>query len=90
MVLPCSEDYDVRLKLGAIYKSEAILCEALDRGTVLDFNVSVDNVLARSNVWKVLKDMLVLWERQTYRCKIHHRAHRTRAKPPYHVSQGSS
>ena len=50
MVLPCSEDYDVRLKLGAIYKSEAILCEALDRGTVLYFNVSIDNVLARSSI----------------------------------------
>ena len=63
MVLPCSKDYNVRLKLGAIYKSEAILCEALDRGTVLDFNVSIDNVLARSSIWKELKDMLVLWER---------------------------
>jgi len=50
MVLPCSEDYDARLKLGAIYKFEAILCEALDRGTILDFNVSVDNMLARSSV----------------------------------------
>ena len=90
MVLPCSEDYDVRLKLGAIYKSEAILCEAFNRGTVLDFNVSVDNVLARSSVWKVLKHMLVLWERHAYQCSIHHHAHRTRAKSPCHVSQGSS
>jgi len=49
-VLPRSEDYDVCLQLGAISKSEAILREGLDSGTIFDLYITVNDMSARSSV----------------------------------------
>jgi hypothetical protein len=38
------------VKLSTISKYEAILREGLDGGTVFDFDVSIDDMLARSSV----------------------------------------